>query len=97
MSGARFFSIALVTALVAPLSASADDRDFEIAFDRPFGVSAYAVGWGGTYAAYGAGGRVRYEPWSQLGLEIFGEVLEAEWPGSSRTRGTGGPRTTSST
>lgn len=49
-------------------------------FDRMFGVGAYATGWAGAYGAYGVGGRVRVEPLSWLGVDLFGEAYLVTTP-----------------
>jgi hypothetical protein len=49
------------------------------AFDRPFALAAYASGWAGSYAAGGIGGRARWEPFDELGVEVFGEGHLVEW------------------
>lgn len=49
------------------------------AFDRPFALAAYASGWAGSYLAGGIGGRARWEPFDELGVEVFGEGHVVEW------------------
>ncbi len=44
-------------------------------FTRTFGLGAYATGWAGAYGGGGVGGRIRYEAFSFLGLDLFGEAL----------------------
>jgi hypothetical protein len=44
-------------------------------FTRTFGLGAYATGWAGAYGGDGVGGRIRYEAFSFLGLDLFGEAL----------------------
>ena len=44
-------------------------------FDRTFGISSYATGWHGAYGGVGVGGRLRYEAFPFLGLDLFGEAL----------------------
>lgn len=44
-------------------------------FDRTFGLGGYATGWAGAYGGAGVGGRLRYEAFSFLGLDLFGEAL----------------------
>lgn len=49
-------------------------------FDRTFGIGAYATGWHGAYGGAGVGGRIRYEAFSFLGLDLFGEALLVSVP-----------------
>lgn len=49
------------------------------AFERPFALGAYASGWAGSYLAGGIGGRARWEPFAELGIEVFGEGHIVEW------------------
>ena len=49
-------------------------------FDRMFGIGAYATGWAGSYGAYGVGARVRLEPWSWVGVDLFGEAFMVTTP-----------------
>lgn len=44
-------------------------------FDRTFGIGTYATGWHGAYGGAGVGGRIRYEAFPFLGLDLFGEAL----------------------
>lgn len=94
----RLFSIALLTSCLllgslgvvraqeeapaAPESAAAPR--IQTAFDRPFAIGVYASGWLGAYAAIGGGGRLRWEPFDLLGVEVFGEGHAVEWPGAIR-------------
>lgn len=72
---------ALMGALVslAPQGAHAEytlhQSAFATSFDRPFAMAAYATGWEGTYGGAGLGGRLRWEMFPRLGLEVFGEAL----------------------
>jgi hypothetical protein len=54
------------------------------AFDREFAVSGYTTGQAGSYLAGGLGGRVRWEPWSWLGIEAYLEATLVSWPTSIR-------------
>lgn len=53
-------------------------------FARPFGISAYYAGWAGGYDAGGVGFRLRWEPFTHLGLEVYSELLDATVPVGSR-------------
>ena len=53
-------------------------------FDRDFGISAYYAGWAGGYDAGGVGFRLRWEPFSHLGLEVYSELRDATVPLGSR-------------
>lgn len=54
-------------------------RNFD-AFDRPFAIAGYLSGWAGSYLAGGVGGRIRWEPFTELGVDVFGEGHVVEWP-----------------
>lgn len=54
------------------------------AFDRPFTFSGYGSGWAGSYLAGGIGGRVGWEPFAELGVEVFGEGHIVEWESGIR-------------
>lgn len=53
-------------------------------FDRGWALGGYATGWAGSYAGVGLGGRLRFEPYEKLGIEVFGESLIVESPGGLR-------------
>lgn len=53
-------------------------------FAHDFGISAYYAGWAGGYDAGGVGFRLRWEPFSHLGLEVYSELLDATVPLGSR-------------
>ncbi len=53
-------------------------------FDRTFGIGAYATGWHGAYGGAGVGGRLRVEPLSWLGVDLFGEALLVQAPNGIR-------------
>ncbi len=55
------------------------------AFERPFALSAYGVGWAGAYTAGGVGGRARWEmvP-GRFGVEVLAEHLVVDGPGGFR-------------
>lgn len=53
-------------------------------FDRTFGFGGYATGWAGAYGAAGVGARIRVEPLSWLGIDLFGEALVVESPSGLR-------------
>jgi hypothetical protein len=63
----------------APLESVEMAHEFD-ALDRPFAFSAYVSGWAGSYLAGGVGGRLRWEPFAELGVEVFGEGHIVEWP-----------------
>jgi hypothetical protein len=76
--------------LLAPRVAAQDEVVEEIppeapsfgALDRPFAIGGYVSGWAGSYLAGGIGGRVRWEPFDELGVEVFGEGHVVEWAGA---------------
>lgn len=84
--------LALLALLLSPLPALAQEAPAPVdegvpelaptfdAFDRPFAFGGYAVGWGGSYFAGGIGGRIRWEPFEELGFDVFGEGLVVDWP-----------------
>jgi hypothetical protein len=83
---ALFFSLLMLTALPA-LAGDAPTlytTHAVSAFDRTFGIGAYATGWHGAYGGYGVGGRVRLEPWRFLGVDLFGEALLVATPAGVR-------------
>ncbi len=49
-------------------------------FDNILGLGAYGAGKGGAYSGGGVGGRIRLEPWSWLGVDLFGEALLIDSP-----------------
>lgn len=73
----------IVMLLLAPLTAGAQEAESRgepvSAFDRPFALAAYVSGWAGSYWAGGIGGRARWEPFDELGVEVFGEGHIVEW------------------
>lgn len=44
-------------------------------FERTFGLGSYITGWAGSYGGAGFGARIRVEPFSFLGVDLFGEAL----------------------
>ncbi|MEM9067699.1 MAG: hypothetical protein AAGE52_04310 [Myxococcota bacterium] len=48
------------------------------AFDRNFAIGIYGMGWGGAYAAGGAGARLRYEFRETIGIEVYSDHLRTE-------------------
>ncbi len=50
-------------------------RPSESPFDRRFGLAGYALGGAGTYTSGGIGGRIRFEAFRWLGLDLFGEAM----------------------
>jgi hypothetical protein len=50
-------------------------------FDENLAVGVYGTGWLGAYAGAGVGGRIRWEPFDLLGIDLFGEALLVENPG----------------
>lgn len=90
MSHARLAAAAIALStctLATPGPAMAhEDPDVVVdgAFDRWFGVGAYAAGWEGGYRAVGVGGKIRFELIDMLGLEVFAEALVVEWPTADR-------------
>lgn len=81
------FACALVFCAVAN-AAHADApqpaRSPPATLDRPFAIASYTAGWLGSYSAIGVGGRVRVEPFSMLGVEVFGEAVGVDWSGAFR-------------
>ena len=51
------------------------------AFDREFAVGVYATGHAGSYLAGGIGGRLRFEPFELLGVEVYLEATVVDWEG----------------
>lgn len=52
------------------------------ALDRPFSIGGYVSGWAGSYLAGGVGGRIGWEPFDELGVQVFGEGHVVEWAGA---------------
>ena len=74
-------ALIVLAALTAPRTARADDSSF---VERPFAVGAYASGWAGSYLAGGLGARLRWQPFAELGFDVFGEGVLVDWPGATR-------------
>lgn len=53
-------------------------------FHRDWALGGYATGWEGSYLGGGIGGRIRWEPFDLLGVEVFAEHLMVESRGGSR-------------
>lgn len=66
----------LVLSLAGP--AVADDTPEASAFEQSWALGAYVSGWEGPYGAVGAGGRLRWEASSLLGIEVFAETAAVE-------------------
>lgn len=49
-------------------------------FDRVFAIAGYGTSWAGSYAGGGVGGRIRIEPFSRFGIDLFGEALIVQTP-----------------
>ncbi len=82
---ALFLVVSCVAAPLAaqdapPRASSTPPAAIRSAFDRTFAIGAYASGWAGAYAAVGGGGRIRWEPFELLGVEVFGEGHYVDWP-----------------
>jgi len=87
-------ALVLLTALAAlstATSAARADAPFaplpdeaSLALEHPFGFGVYASGWAGSYGAVGVGGRLRWEPFAELGVEVFGEGHLVESPSGIR-------------
>jgi len=75
---------ALLAVLVAVPSFAEEVSTLEAAaprpYQRPFAFGTYGTGWGGAYGGAGAGGRVRWEAFRWLGLDLFGEALLVQTP-----------------
>ena len=75
-------SLLLIVALLPSICLADEEQEVEATveeaprspFDRPFGFGAYATGWAGAYGAGGVGARIRVQPWSRLGIDLFGEA-----------------------
>ena len=68
-----------------PEPAAADEAAPEShGFDRDWALGGYATGWEGSYLGGGIGGRIRWEPFDMLGVEVFGEHLVVESQGGLR-------------
>lgn len=80
----RMNRLTLLTLLLATSAALADEvtlrRPSESPFDRRFGIAGYALGGTGTYSAGGIGGRVRYEAFRWLGLDLYAEAMIVSIP-----------------
>ena len=50
------------------------------AFERDFAIGFYGLGWAGPYLAGGGGVRARWEPFDQLGVEVYSDHLAVEDP-----------------
>lgn len=74
----------LALALVASTTNALAQDAPRTAFEREFGIGAYVTGHTGSYLAGGVGGRVRWEPWSFMGLEAYLEATPVDWPGAFR-------------
>jgi hypothetical protein len=49
-------------------------------FAHRFGIAGYAMGWAGSYGGGGVGGRIRFEAFPRLGLDLFGEAVAVAVP-----------------
>lgn len=47
------------------------------AFDRNFALGVFASRWSGDYESGGIGGKLRWEPFSMLGIELHAQVLNS--------------------
>lgn len=86
-----FLALSLLSLVLLSRASLADEPPALVAghhasspFDRTFGFGAYATGWAGAYGAGGLGGRVRVEPWSRLGIDLFGEAYLVASPSGIR-------------
>lgn len=60
-------------------------QEAEPAFDKTWALGAYLNTWrAGDYDAFGVGGKLRFEPLSWLGVEVFAEIYDVDWPTASR-------------
>ncbi len=81
---------ALLAAAVVLFALPASGQDAEPAhaeeraFDSPWALAVYGTSWSGEYSALGLGGRARFEFSESAGLEVFAEMLDADWPGADR-------------
>ncbi len=51
------------------------------AFDEDLALGVYGTAWAGAYPGVGGGGRLRWEPFDMLGLDLFAESLIVDNPG----------------
>ncbi len=77
--------IALVVSLFAVPSFAQETQVQQVVerkspFNNIFGFAAYGAVEAGSYFGGGVGGRIRVEPWSWIGVDLFGEALLVESP-----------------
>ena len=75
-----FFALLVHTASVRTPSENPTPK----AFDRPFAVATYGAVRGGDYSAGGVGGRTRWEPLRNIGIDVYAEATLVDWPGGFR-------------
>jgi len=78
------FVPAVAGAQTEVVDALVEDEGIRTAFDREWALGIYTTGWLGDYAGAGAGGRLRWEPFELLGIDVWCESLIVEWPGGLR-------------
>ena len=73
----RYVGTVLCLILLWTIKANADEHEEpwsqQHAFDRDFAIGLYATGWAGHYFAGGLGGRLRWEMFDRLGVEVYSE------------------------
>jgi hypothetical protein len=81
----RTFLLTLAVSSVAAAQGLEVSQEIERRpWDHLFGLGAYATGWGGSYGAAGVGAAIRVEPFTFLGVDLFGEALWVESPAGFR-------------
>jgi hypothetical protein len=88
MAMTRIFLFATILSSLSVGSALAQDAAQEeteaapsTAFDDNLALGVYGTSWAGAYAGVGVGGRLRWEPFALLGVDLFTEHLLVENPG----------------
>lgn len=73
---------ALTAAPVSETAATPAEKAEPLAgpFERPFAFASYGTAWAGSYGGAGVGGRIRWEAFRYLGLDLFGETLLVQNP-----------------
>lgn len=81
----RLFLLAVLLSVPSFASETEVIRDYHRSpFERTFGLGSYLTGWAGSYGGAGFGARIRVEPFSFLGVDLFGEALLVTAPSGIR-------------